>query len=323
MDFKYNPELLAEIRESGAEDYLSTAKDFIRWGFSLFSASDIYYGHGFDNPWDESRILVLNSLRLPIDSPDELLSSNLTIIEKVRIIKLIQERLGNRKPLAYLTNHAHFAGLEFYVNESVIVPRSPIAEIIANGFSGLLYSEPTKILDMCTGSGCIAIALAHHFEHAEVDAVDLSIDALNVAQINIENHELDERVFPINSDLFTNLSSEHKYDLIVSNPPYVDLEDLETMPAEYHHEPQMALGSGEDGLIITKRILATAANFLNDNGVLICEVGNSMIHLEEQFPQVPFNWIELENGGLGVFSLTKAQLLEHQSTFSKAAFQDE
>ena len=201
------------------------------------------------------------------------------------------------------------------MDERVIVPRSPISALIEQRFAGLLTREPQRILDMCTGSGCIAIACAERFPEADVDAVDLSFDALNVAEINIERHNLTHRVFPIQSDLFSRLLEE-QYDLIVTNPPYVDLEDLSDMPEEFHYEPEMALGSGNDGLTITKEILRLAPNYLADDGVLVCEVGNSMVHLIEQFPQVPFNWLELANGGVGVFALTKAQLIEHQAAFA-------
>lgn len=257
---------------------------------------------------------MLTALALPMDVPESLYQSRLSRVEKARIIDLVEQRLGLRKPVAYLTRSAWFCGLEFYVDERVIVPRSPIGELITQGFTGLLRAEPKRILDLCTGSGCIAIACAERFPNAEIDAVDLSVDALNVAEINIERHQQLHRVFPLQSDLFAQLPGE-RYDLIVTNPPYVDEEDLADMPEEFLHEPELALGSGVDGLDITKRILAQAADYLSDNGVLVCEVGNSMVHLIEQFPQVPFNWIEFKRGGLGVFSLTREQLLAHQALF--------
>ena len=241
-------------------------------------------------------------------------ASRLTNVEKTRAIELIQARLGTRQPVAYLTNSAWFCGLEFYVDERVIVPRSPIGELIRDQFSGFINHKPKRILDLCTGSGCIAIACAEAFPEAEVDAVDLSLDALDVTQINIERYQLSERVFPISSDLFNDIPQD-KYDLIVTNPPYVDQEDLDEMPEEFHFEPELALGSGEDGLDITKRILAEASDYLSEDGVLICEVGNSMIHLIAQYPTVPFNWVEFKQGGLGVFSLTKAQLDESHHLF--------
>ena len=312
--YKYNLELLEEIQACAVVEDLATIQDMMRWAYSYFNASDLYYGHGYDNAWDEAQQLVLAALYLPADVPEAMYQSRLTLVEKERVIHLIETRLGTRQPVAYLTNSAWFCGSEFYVDERTIVPRSPIGELIMQKFAGLIDHEPKRILDMCTVSGCIAIACAQQFLEAEVDAVDLSLDALDVAQINIERHGLAERVFPISSDLFNDIPKD-KYDLIVTNPPYVDEEDLDDMPQEFHFEPEMSLGSGADGLDITKRILAQAADYLTDNGVLVCEVGNSMVHLIEQFPTVPFNWIEFKNGGLGVFSLTRAQLLECRHLF--------
>lgn len=312
--YKYNLELLEEIQACAVVEDLATIQDMMRWAYSYFNASDLYYGHGYDNAWDEAQQLVLAALYLPSDVPEAMYQSRLTLVEKERVIRLIETRLGTRQPVAYLTNSAWFCGSEFYVDERTIVPRSPIGELIMQKFAGLIDHEPKRILDMCTGSGCIAIACAQQFLEAEVDAVDLSLDALDVAQINIERHGLAERVFPISSDLFNDIPQD-KYDLIVTNPPYVDEEDLDDMPQEFHFEPEMSLGSGADGLDITKRILAQAADYLTDNGVLVCEVGNSMVHLIEQFPTVPFNWIEFKNGGLGVFSLTRAQLVEYRHLF--------
>lgn len=312
--YKYNLELLEEIQAYAVVEDLATIQDMMRWAYSYFNASDLYYGHGYDNAWDEAQQLVLAALYLPADVPEAMYQSRLTLVEKERVIHLIETRLGTRQPVAYLTNSAWFCGSEFYVDERTIVPRSPIGELIMQKFAGLIDHDPKRILDMCTGSGCIAIACAQQFLEAEVDAVDLSLDALDVAQINIERHGLAERVFPISSDLFNDIPKD-KYDLIVTNPPYVDEEDLDDMPQEFHFEPEMSLGSGADGLDITKRILAQAADYLTDNGVLVCEVGNSMVHLIEQFPTVPFNWIEFKNGGLGVFSLTRAQLVEYRQLF--------
>lgn len=312
--YKYNLELLEDIQACAVVEDLATIQDMMRWAYSYFNTSDLYYGHGYDNAWDEAQQLVLAALYLPADVPEAMYQSRLTLVEKERVIRLIETRLGTRQPVAYLTNSAWFCGSEFYVDERTIVPRSPIGELIMQKFAGLIDHEPKRILDMCTGSGCIAIACAQQFLEAEVDAVDLSLDALDVAQINIERHGLAERVFPISSDLFNDIPKD-KYDLIVTNPPYVDEEDLDDMPQEFHFEPEMSLGSGADGLDITKRILAQAADYLTDNGVLVCEVGNSMVHLIEQFPTVPFNWIEFKNGGLGVFSLTRAQLVEYRQLF--------
>ena len=312
--YKYNLGLLEDIQACAVVEDLATIQDMMRWAYSYFNTSDLYYGHGYDNAWDEAQQLVLAALYLPADVPEAMYQSRLTLVEKERVIRLIETRLGTRQPVAYLTNSAWFCGSEFYVDERTIVPRSPIGELIMQKFAGLIDHEPKRILDMCTGSGCIAIACAQQFLEAEVDAVDLSLDALDVAQINIERHGLAERVFPISSDLFNDIPQD-KYDLIVTNPPYVDEEDLDDMPQEFHFEPEMSLGSGTDGLDITKRILAQAADYLTDDGVLVCEVGNSMVHLIEQFPTVPFNWIEFKNGGLGVFSLTRAQLVEYRHLF--------
>ena len=311
---QFNQELIETILNEDVTKELHTIQDFLRWGYSLFNRADIYFGHGYDNSWEESLHLVLGGLQLPLDLPAKLYSSALTQWEKQEIIQLFIQRIQHRIPAAYLTNSAWFCGLEFYVDERVIIPRSPISALIQERFAHLLSQEPRHILDMCTGSGCIAIACAKEFPKAEVDAVDISFDALNVAEINIDRHQLSHRVFPIQSNLFEQVPPI-KYDLIVSNPPYVDEEDLADMPQEYHNEPEISLGSGVDGLEITKKILASAGDFLTENGVLVCEVGNSMIHLIEMFPEVPFQWVQLKNGGLGVFALTKQDLEEHKASF--------
>ncbi|MFC0308449.1 50S ribosomal protein L3 N(5)-glutamine methyltransferase [Gallibacterium trehalosifermentans] len=312
----YNQELIEEIQLYSPLSNLHTIQDFLRWTYSYFNAADIFYGHGFDNAWDETLQLVLSTLHLPLDVPTELYHSRLTDIEKQKLLALVTERLATRKPVAYLTNSAWFCGLQFYVDERVLIPRSPVGELIQNGFTGVVRNEPKRILDMCTGSGCIAIACADKFPNAEIDAVDISLDALNVAEINIAHHHMEQQVFPLQSDLFANLPQDG-YDLIVSNPPYVDEEDIADMPVEFSHEPILGLEAGHDGLILVKRIIANAADYLNDNGVLICEVGNSMVHLIAQFPTVPFEWITFKHGGDGVFMLTKQQLLACQEQFAQ------
>ena len=303
----FNSDLIETIAQDQVHNDLHSIKDYLRWAYSCFNRADVFYGHGQDNGWDEALQLVLSALHLPLDVPDDLFDGRLALSEKLAIIHLIKERLGRRVPVAYLTNSAWFCGLEFYVDERVLIPRSPIGELIQQGFGGLLKNSPKRILDMCTGSGCIAIACAEQFSEAEVDAVDLSFEALDVAEFNIERHQLTHRVFPIQSDLFTQLPQD-QYDLIVTNPPYVDQDDIEDMPEEFRHEPMLALEAGEDGLVLVKRILAQAGEYLTKNGVLICEVGNSMVHLIEQYPTVPFKWIEFKQGGDGVFALTKPQL---------------
>ena len=310
----FNQDLIELIEQDQVQNDLHSIKDYLRWVYSNFNCSDIFFGHGQDNPWDETVQLVLGGLQLPLDIPTDLYEGRLTQSERQRVITLLIARLSQRIPTAYLINSAWFCGLEFYVDERVLIPRSPIGELIQNRFAGLIRREPKRILDMCTGSGCIAIACADYFPEAEVDAVDLSVDALNVAEFNIERHHMTERVFPLQSDLFEQLPQE-QYDLIVTNPPYVDEEDIDDMPAEFHHEPMMALEAGQDGLILVKRILAQAADYLTDDGVLICEVGNSMVHLIEQYPSVPFKWIDFKQGGDGVFALTKTQLREYGHLF--------
>ena len=228
------------------------------------------------------------------------------------------QRIEHRVPAPYLTNKAWFAGYEFYVDERVLIPRSPIGELINKRFAPWLQHEPTRIMDLCTGSGCIAIAMAHAFPAAEVDALDLSPDALAVCEMNIDMHGMSGQVVPICSDLFDALPKGDKYDLIVSNPPYVDAEDMSDLPDEFRHEPELALAAGHDGLDLVRRILAEAGALLNENGVLIVEVGNSMVHMDTLYPEVKFEWIKFEHGGDGVFVLTKAQLDQHQALFTQA-----
>ncbi|GAA4495352.1 50S ribosomal protein L3 N(5)-glutamine methyltransferase [Pseudaeromonas paramecii] len=306
MDKLFIDEAVSELR---------TVNDMMRWAVSCFNEAGLFYGHGTDNGWDEAVQLMLPSLHLPPFISDDIKAARLTRSERQLLAELVARRVEERLPAPYLTNKAWFAGLEFYVDERVIVPRSPIAELIAQRFTPWLQGEPRRIMDLCTGSGCIAIALAYAFPEAEVDALDISVDALNVAEINIQHHGLEERVIPIVSDVWQALPAGDQYDLIVSNPPYVDEEDMADLPDEFHHEPELALASGFDGLDLTRQILARAADFLTDDGLLVVEVGNSQVHLSAQYPQVPFTWVEFEQGGHGVFVLTKAQLLAHRDLF--------
>ncbi|MFI3246036.1 MAG: 50S ribosomal protein L3 N(5)-glutamine methyltransferase [Ferrimonas sp.] len=299
-----------------AVNELHSIDDMLRWCVSRFNAAGLYYGHGTDNPWDEAIALVMHTLHLPLELGQQVRNARLTSTEKYRIIELVIRRIRERVPVPYLTNCAYFAGYPFYVDERVLVPRSPFAELIENEFKPWLYNKPVhSVLDLCTGSACIAIACAHLFEDAQVDAVDISADALEVAQINIEQHGLLDRVYPIQSDGFAVLTGQ-KYDLIVSNPPYVDADDMADLPDEFHHEPELGLASGNDGLDLTRHILAHAADHLSDDGVLFVEVGNSMVALAEQFPNVPFTWLEFEHGGLGVFTLTREQLVAAEADFA-------
>ena len=293
---------------------LRTVQDFIRWTSSQLSLSDVFLGHGTDNPIDEAKQLILATLGLSLFIPTEFYSANLTNDEKQALFDIIQKRISDRVPTPYLTNQAWFCGHSFYIDERVLIPRSPIGELIDNHFQSLLSQPPQQILDLCTGSGCIGIACAYAFPEAQVDITDISLEALDVAQQNIDLHEMNFQVTPMQSDLFNDIP-EKQYDLIVTNPPYVDNEDMGDLPDEFSYEPKLALEAGFDGLDIVKRILRDAIDYLSPQGVLVCEVGNSWVSLQEQYPQVPFNWLEFERGGLGVFSITREELIQYHHCF--------
>lgn len=290
---------------------LKTMLDLVRWTVSQFNQAGLYYGHGTDNPWDEAVSLVLQLLHLPQNMPEQtgeqLFHARLTSEEKQHIVEIVRRRVEERIPLAYLTNQAWFCGLPFYVDERVLVPRSPFAELINDHFDKWLSEPPEHILDMCTGSGCIAIALAYAYEDAQVDAIDVSADALAVAEMNIEEHGLADRVIPIQSDLYSSVSG-HKYDLIVSNPPYVDAEDMDDLPPEFHHEPELGLAAGFDGLDLVDTLLRQGAEHLSDDGWLFIEVGNSLVYMEDKYPGLTIEWIEFQQGGHGVFAVNQATL---------------
>ncbi|VFP85587.1 50S ribosomal protein L3 N(5)-glutamine methyltransferase [Candidatus Erwinia haradaeae] len=292
-----------------AANDLRTIGDMLRWSVSCFSSADLHYGHGTDNPWDEAIQLIFPTLRLPLESSDTVFSARLTYSERQSIIDRVECRINDYTPVSYLTNKAWFGGYEFYVDERVLIPRSPIAELITQKFFGIIQKEPQCVLDMCTGSGCIAIACALVFPDAKIDAVDISRDALAVADKNIDMYDLKKRVTSIYSDLFDELPIK-KYDLIVTNPPYVDVDTIKDLPKEYHHEPVLGLFGGINGLTLLFRILHNVAQYLNINGVLVCEVGNSMHALITSNPEIPFTWIKLDNGGDGVFFLTRNQIIK-------------
>jgi ribosomal protein L3 glutamine methyltransferase len=295
---------------------LHTIRDYLRWASSRFTEAGLVFGHGTDNPWDDAVQLACFVLHLPVDSTRELLDARLTMNERVQLIKFIERRLVERIPVPYITNRAWFANLEFYVDQRVIIPRSPTAELIEQHFSPWLLQEPKRILDLCTGSGCIAIACALAFPDATVDGVDIDENALAVAATNVERYFLQDRVTLVKSDLFAALRGQ-KYDLIVSNPPYVSDEVISQLGREFQHEPHLAFaGFGVDGLELVHKILQHAAQYLTDDGILICEVGDNVDLLESRFPKVPFTWIEFTNGGEGVFLINRAQLLEFEAEFA-------
>lgn len=287
---------------------LQTVRDFIRWGASRFHEANLFFGHGTDNAWDEAVFLVLSAIHLPPDSDARILDARLTRTEKQRVAMYLERRVNERIPAPYITGEAWFAGLPFKVDERVLIPRSPIAELIEQGFEPWLAHEPARILDLCTGSGCIGIACAMAFPEARVDLSDISGDALVITQGNIDRHQLGDRVRAVQSDLFAELREE-RYDLIVSNPPYVDAQDFVVMPAEYQHEPELALVSGADGLDFTRRLLREAPRHLEPHGVLVVEVGNSAAALDSAFPELPVTWLEFERGGFGVFVISREQLV--------------
>jgi len=298
---------------------LTTIRDYIRWGTSLFSQAKLFYGHGTSNALDEAAYLVLHALHLAPDFPDSYLDTNLTEVEKHTVAELLKKRVETRLPSPYLTQEAWFMGMPFYVDDRVLIPRSPIAELIESGFEP--WVDPAgvaQVLDLCTGSGCIAIACATVFPQAEVDAAELSEEALAVARINVERYHMEDQIRLVQGDLFENLQGE-RYDIIVSNPPYVDAEDMAALPEEYLHEPELALAAGVDGLDIVRQMLAQAAEHLNPGGILVVEVGNSQMALDLTYPEVEFTWLEFERGGHGVFLLTREQLDEHQTVFQARA----
>ncbi|MDA8978490.1 50S ribosomal protein L3 N(5)-glutamine methyltransferase [bacterium] len=284
-------------------------------GQQQFEAAQIYFGHGTTSAWDEAVYLLSYVLDLPPSADRSLLSQAVTEQQQADIQALYQRRVTERIPAPYLTGTAWFCGLPFAVDKRVIIPRSPVAELIFNGFQPWCEAEPAKVLDLCTGSGCIGIACAYAFEEAHVVLSDICSEALTVAATNIAQHELGNRVRALQSDLFDGLSGQ-RFDLIVSNPPYVDAQDLAEMPDEYHHEPELALASGRDGLNFTRRLLREAEQYLSEEGVLVVEVGNSWLALERAFPNVPFVWLEFTEGDAGVFVLSRNELLEHRESFT-------
>ena len=295
---------------SGAAHNLYTVRDYLRFAVSRFNHAELFFGHGSSDAYDEAAYLILHTLHLPPDRLEPFLDARLTDSERAEVLNIIQRRVEQRVPAAYLTHEAFLGDFSFYVDERVIVPRSFIAELLREQFSPWIADpeEIASVLDLCTGSGCLAILAAHAFPNANVDAVDLSPDALAVAERNIADYELQDRVNPIESDLFTKLGSG-QYDLIISNPPYVDAESVAALPQEYLHEPELALGSGHDGLDATRVILEQAAQHLTDNGILVVEVGHNRVALEAAYPNLPFTWLDVSAGDEFVFMLHRNDLL--------------
>lgn len=287
-----------------------TPSQFISWAEQRFDEAGLYYGHGTNNARDEAAWLVLGALGLLFDPDDELPGQTLEPALQKRLVDLVNRRIKERIPVAYLLNEAWFCGLPFYVDERVLIPRSPVAELIEERFCPWIEPDRVRrILDIGTGSACIAVASALAFPAARVDALELSSAALDVARKNVQKYGLEQRLTIHQSDLFEKAAGQN-YDIIIANPPYVDAEDMRRLPAEYLHEPGQALAAGEDGLELVRRILEQSADYLTESGILVVEVGNSQVALERAFPQVPFLWLEFELGGHGVFLLTAEQLNE-------------
>jgi ribosomal protein L3 glutamine methyltransferase len=310
--------LITKTTLADAVAELVTIRDFIRFTVSCLRSADVHVGHGTEDHFAEATALIMQSLSLQWSADAEILDAKLLRSEKQAIVDLIDKRINERTPLGYLLNLSYFCGHPFYVDERVLIPRSPIAELIEDRFAPWLENEPQRILDLCTGSGCIAIALAYVYPDAIIDAADISLDALSVAAVNVEHHQVAaENVNLIESDLFSKLPNL-RYDLIVSNPPYVDAEDMADLPEEYQREPELALAAGVDGLDIVRKILAEAADCLTEDGVLVVEVGNSEWALAQSFPEVEFDWVEFKRGGSGVFVLTAQQCRFYQQLFREA-----
>jgi ribosomal protein L3 glutamine methyltransferase len=297
---------------------LSTIIDFIRYGASLFNAAGLSFGHSMDNALDESTQLVLHALHLPHDLGPAYGQAKLLPDEKAAVLALFERRINERIPACYLTGEAWFAGLSFKSDPRALVPRSPIAELIENGFEPWLAGrEVQRALDMCTGSGCIAIATAHYHPHWQVDGVDISDDALSLAVENkVRLHADNVRL--LKSNLFESLQGE-VYDLIVTNPPYVTHAETDALPKEYSHEPELGLRAGDDGLDLALKILRDAPAHLSDQGLLVCEVGEAEHALARLLPEVPFAWVEFKVGQMGIFVLEREDMLVHHARIKALA----
>ncbi|QJC32832.1 50S ribosomal protein L3 N(5)-glutamine methyltransferase [Enterobacteriaceae endosymbiont of Donacia semicuprea] len=283
---------------------LLSIQDIIRWITSCFNMSNLWYGHGNDNPWDEALHLVFSFLDLPPYLWKKVYKAKLTLKERKLIFKLVLKRIKKKIPVVYLTKKTWFCGHELYIDNRVLIPRSPISELINNKFKSIIfpYKKPKNILDLCTGSGCIAIACSYLFPDAYIDAVDISVDAINVAEYNIQLHGLENKITPICSNLFEKLEKS-TYDLIITNPPYVDKKDINFLPKEYSYEPKISLISNNNGIEIIEKIISQSFSYLKKDGILICEVGDKMVDIIEKYPEKCFQWLHLKNGGIGIFKI--------------------
>ena len=335
--------LRAELEE--AREQLVTIRDFIRFSVTQLRNYDVVVAQGTTDEFAEASAIVLHSLSLDWSANDQILDCRLTTSEKQLVLSLLEERIAERKPLSYLINLSYFCDLPFYVDERVLIPRSPIAELIRQQFHPYFevselakpigvsvnnqapafydhgleikqLSQPERILDLCTGSGCIAIALATRFVDALVDAVDIDKVALEVAMVNVDHHDLGHQVNVIESDLFAKIPAEHQYELIVTNPPYVDAAIMADLPPEFLYEPEHALAAGQDGLDLVHRILFEAPDYLSPEGLLVCEVGDSEWALKQAYPEIQFDWLRFAHGGHGIFAITYDELMTHRQLFA-------
>ena len=335
--------LQAELNE--AREQLVSIRDFIRFSVTQLRNYDVVVAQGTTDEFAEASAIVLHSLSLDWSANEQILDCRLTTSEKQAVLGLLEERIAERKPLSYLINLSYFCDLPFYVDERVLIPRSPIAELIRQQFhpyfdvtelakplgvspneqSAVFYdhgldvkqlSQPERILDLCTGSACIAIALATRFVDALVDAVDIDKGALEVAMVNVDHHDLGHQVNVIESDLFAKIPAENQYELIVTNPPYVDAAIMADLPPEFLYEPEHALAAGQDGLDLVHRILFEAPDYLSPEGLLICEVGDSEWALKQAYPEIQFDWLKFAHGGHGVFAITYDELVSHRQLFA-------
>jgi len=290
----------------------TTIASLLAEGEELFKTSSIHHGHGLYDAWDEAVYLLSHALNLNLSLDRSMLLNCLSEEEVAEVRRLFRQRSNEKTPSAYLTSCAWFCGLPFYVDRRVLIPRSPIGSLVEEKFQPWISVQPNSILDLCTGSGCIGISCAYAFPSSNITISDISEDALIVASKNVKNHKCSGQVQICESDLFGGLGGE-KYDLIVSNPPYVDIDDYRSMPGEYFAEPALGLIAGDDGLDIVRRILCEAVDYLHDGGSLIVEVGNSAAALEQTYPDLPFLWVDFNEGDAGVFILTREQLIENHN----------